>query len=258
MLITECLSLKIGNSVMKILQKYFQSLKFCAGTLINILKIAIFSTRNANPFVKFWFAVICAFISFDLLIHFQEKAIASYITDRNEKVAGDFEKMNSSLRPILEADNGENSNLKNSITKISKNKNNSPNKPSFLVKNKIINTELSLQEKQVARLLRQAGFPKWEIPKLVCLARWESSFNPNALNKNVNGSQDTGLFQINDVWLSACKTNRNKLLDPVENTRCAYKVWHEQGTPAWVANKDRVKECNIFIQAKGKQLRNLR
>ena len=258
MLMTECLSLKIGISVMKTLKKYFQSLKFCAGTLINILKIAIFSARNANPFLKFWFAVICAFISFDLLIHFQEKAIASYITNRNEKVTADFQKMNSSLRPILEADNGENSKAKNSNIKILKNKEKISNKPSFVVKKKIINTELSLQEKQVARLLRQAGFPKWEIPKLVCLARWESSFNPNALHKNEDGSQDTGLFQINDVWLSTCKTNRNKLLDPAENTRCAYKVWHEQGTPAWAANKDRVTECNIFIQAKGKQLRNLR
>ncbi len=243
---------------MKLLQKYFQSLKFYLVTLINLLKISVFSFRNAHPVLKFWLAVICAFISFDLLINFQEKAVASYITNRNEQVAVDFEKMNSSLRPILEADNGENTKAQKSNMKNLKNKEKSANKPSFLIKKKIINAELSLKEKQVARLLRQAGFPKWEIPKLVCLARWESSFNPNALNKNEDGTQDTGLFQINDVWLSTCKTNRNKLLDPAENTRCAYKVWHEQGMPAWVANRDRVKECSIFIQAKGKQLRNLR
>lgn len=107
----------------------------------------------------------------------------------------------------------------------------------------------TLNQNQVARVVRQAGFPAQVIPIMVCTAKYESSFNTAAKNKNRNGSVDTGLFQINDIWLNACQVSRKTLLDPKENARCAYRVWKQQGLEAWYAFKKKEVECRTFSLA---------
>lgn len=49
----------------------------------------------------------------------------------------------------------------------------------------------------VAGYLRKAGFPSNTIGTMVCIAKWESSFNCGATNHNNDGSTDYGLFEIN-------------------------------------------------------------
>lgn len=34
----------------------------------------------------------------------------------------------------------------------------------------------------------------------VCLSKWESEYNTNAINHNTDGSTDYGIFQINSRW----------------------------------------------------------
>ena len=57
----------------------------------------------------------------------------------------------------------------------------------------------------------------------------ESSCNPNALNTNSDGSNDSGLFQINSIHN---KPNRE---NPELNVRYAYQIYKSQGLSAWVA-----------------------
>jgi soluble lytic murein transglycosylase-like protein len=52
---------------------------------------------------------------------------------------------------------------------------------------------------------------------LEAIASVESAGNPAAINKNVNGSEDIGLMQINSSWLPTLKKygiNRSDLFDP--------------------------------------------
>lgn len=103
-----------------------------------------------------------------------------------------------------------------------------------------------LPEKRVVGILRKAGFPEHSLNEMVCTAKYESSFNPKAKNLNFNGTQDTGLFQINDIWLKGCKVTRKGLLDPHVNARCALKVYSDQGLSAWMAFNAREKECRTY------------
>jgi soluble lytic murein transglycosylase-like protein len=53
---------------------------------------------------------------------------------------------------------------------------------------------------------------------LETLAKVESNLNPNALNKNANGSIDIGLMQINSSWMSRLGRRAEDLLsDPCAN-----------------------------------------
>ena len=52
-------------------------------------------------------------------------------------------------------------------------------------------------ECQVANYLRKSGFPEYSIATMVCISKYESSFNCDATNKNTDGSTDYGLMQIN-------------------------------------------------------------
>ena len=55
-------------------------------------------------------------------------------------------------------------------------------------------------ECQVAGYLKNAGFPSSSIGTMVCIAKWESSFNCGATNHNNDGSTDYGLFEINSYY----------------------------------------------------------
>ena len=99
---------------------------------------------------------------------------------------------------------------------------------------------------EIVKLLADTGFPKHTIARLVCTAKFESHFDPGATNLNRNGTQDTGLFQINDIWLSPCGLTREALLDPAANAKCALRVWKQQGLRAWTAYKRKRRTCQRY------------
>jgi hypothetical protein len=47
---------------------------------------------------------------------------------------------------------------------------------------------------------------------LESIARVESNLNPNAVNRNTNGTSDIGLMQINSAWLKSISVSANDLL----------------------------------------------
>jgi len=85
--------------------------------------------------------------------------------------------------------------------------------------------------------MENLGFSKKDIPVMYCIANLESSFNPKAVNYNRNNTYDTGIFQINDIWLKRCKLKRHELFDVKNNAICARLVLKEQGFNAWVTYK---------------------
>lgn len=101
---------------------------------------------------------------------------------------------------------------------------------------------------EVAALLRQAGFPESSIGRMVCTAKYESSFYERASNRNRNGSSDYGLFQINSLHLGdrACPSSPSALYDARTNTRCAFQIWKQQGINAWYGYQRHRAECDRY------------
>lgn len=102
---------------------------------------------------------------------------------------------------------------------------------------------------QVADHLRRQGVPEAAVPRLVCTAKWESSFYDRASNRNNNGSTDRGLFQINSIHLGGtpgCGTSAEALYDPATNTRCAAAIYRTQGMNAWYGYKAHRAECDAY------------
>ncbi|XP_037813022.1 uncharacterized protein LOC119604461 isoform X2 [Lucilia sericata] len=117
-------------------------------------------------------------------------------------------------------------------------------------------------------LYHKHRMPMDQIPKWVCIAQYESSYNTAAVGRlNTDGSADHGLFQISDLyWCShdqyggkACNIPCDKLLDSdiTDDVRCI-KIIHEEhtrisgdGFNAWTVYKphcrniaiSHVKEC---------------
>src|SRR4029079_10244956 len=56
-----------------------------------------------------------------------------------------------------------------------------------------------LTEPQVQTLLTRAAFPASAIPRMVCIAKYESGFNDLFARGKPNGTWDIGLFAINTV-----------------------------------------------------------
>lgn len=70
----------------------------------------------------------------------------------------------------------------------------------FLVSISLIFTGLTPNSAD-AFCFEEAGAIYRVSPQLLwAIAKVESSFNPDALNRNVNGSYDVGLLQINSAW----------------------------------------------------------
>ncbi len=104
-----------------------------------------------------------------------------------------------------------------------------------------------LSPTHIAQLLRDAGFPHAVIPKMVCTAKYESSFFTRATNTNRNGSVDYGLFQINDrIWLHACGVTRAELMDPATNAACAKQVYDSGGLNSWYGYQKHRGTCNAY------------
>lgn len=104
--------------------------------------------------------------------------------------------------------------------------------------------------REVASILRNAGFPSHVVPEMVCTAKYESSFYERASNRNRNGSVDRGLFQINSIHLgrSGCPSrgNAGALYTASTNAKCAYQVYRSQGLNAWYGYKAHRTECNNY------------
>lgn len=110
-------------------------------------------------------------------------------------------------------------------------------------------------ECQVASYLQAAGFPQSSLPTMVCISKYESSFNCDATNKNTDGSTDYGLMQINSYWwcsgdplskYNGCSTSCSSLFNCQSNANCAYIVWKQQGYNAWYGYKNHKTECDNY------------
>jgi lysozyme C len=108
---------------------------------------------------------------------------------------------------------------------------------------------------QVASYLRKSGFPESSIGTMVCISKYESSYNCDAKNTNTDGSSDYGLFQINSYyWCSGdpkskyneCGISCSSLFTCQSNSNCAYKVWKQQGYNAWYGYKYHKSECDSY------------
>lgn len=83
----------------------------------------------------------------------------------------------------------------------------------------------------VGYLLFAAGFELDTISTMLCIAKHESSLDPRAVNKNTDGSEDHGLFQINDRWWG--KECPGDMFNPGLNTKCARLVYKKMGYHGW-------------------------
>lgn len=110
-------------------------------------------------------------------------------------------------------------------------------------------------ECQVASYLKAAGFPQSSLPTMVCISKYESSFNCDATNKNTDGSTDYGLMQINSYWwcsgdplskYNGCSATCSSLFNCQSNANCAYTVWKQQGYNAWYGYKNHKSECDNY------------
>lgn len=63
-------------------------------------------------------------------------------------------------------------------------------------------------------------------PKLLkSIAKTESNFKTDAVNKNANGTYDIGIMQINSAWIKTLGLNENELIsDPCYNIMTGAKI----------------------------------
>jgi len=103
-----------------------------------------------------------------------------------------------------------------------------------------------LSPSEVAGHLRAVGFPESAIGKMVCTAKYESSFYSRASNRNRNGTTDRGLFQINSTHLgeAGCPGSSTGLWDPHANAKCALNIYRSQGVNAWYGYQKHRTECS--------------
>jgi lipocalin len=110
-------------------------------------------------------------------------------------------------------------------------------------------------ECQISNYLKKSGFPDYTIPTMVCISKYESSYNCDATNKNTDSSTDYGLMQINSYyWCSGdalskyneCMVACSSLFNCQYNTNCAYIVWKQQGYTAWYGYQKHKSECDSY------------
>ncbi|GBP26039.1 Lysozyme [Eumeta japonica] len=97
---------------------------------------------------------------------------------------------------------------------------------------------------ELARALKNHGFPRDKLPDWVCLVEAESSRRTDVVGgPNSDGSHDYGLFQINDrYWCSTtnnpgkdCHVRCKDLLtdDITKASNCAKKIYRIHNFNAW-------------------------
>ena len=103
----------------------------------------------------------------------------------------------------------------------------------------------TLNQEEIARTLRVAGFPEDKVVTMTAIAMAESSGDSAAINNNPNtGDLSYGLWQINMIGdmgperrkLFGIKSNE-ELLDPLTNAKAAYEIYKLQGYAAWSVYK---------------------
>ena len=103
----------------------------------------------------------------------------------------------------------------------------------------------TLNQEEIARAARAAGFPEDKVATMTAIAMAESSGDSAALNNNPNtGDLSYGLWQINMLGdmgperrkLFGIKSNE-ELFDPLTNAKAAYKIYELQGYGAWSVYK---------------------
>jgi hypothetical protein len=101
-----------------------------------------------------------------------------------------------------------------------------------------------LSAAQVAGYVRAAGFPESMVGKMVCTAKYESSFYQKASN-----GTHYGLFQISKQHLgktSGCVSTVAGIYDPANNAKCAFGVYKAQGLGAWEAYTSHKSTCDKY------------
>ncbi len=80
----------------------------------------------------------------------------------------------------------------------------------------------------------EMGESNKDIMQMIRIAKYESGYRTDAINKNTNGTYDIGIFMINDVHSK--RISRADRFDMEKNIRFAYKLHQEQGHSftAWV------------------------
>eukprot|EP01101_Sappina_pedata_P000602 TRINITY_DN107_c0_g1_i2.p2 TRINITY_DN107_c0_g1~~TRINITY_DN107_c0_g1_i2.p2 ORF type:complete len:202 (-),score=42.75 TRINITY_DN107_c0_g1_i2:112-717(-) len=73
-----------------------------------------------------------------------------------------------------------------------------------------------------------AKYSGWSQSCCQCIVSHESGGNANAVNQNVGGSLDVGLWQINTQNWASCSSGRAPC-DPNTNLQCAIDVWRWGG-----------------------------
>ena len=103
----------------------------------------------------------------------------------------------------------------------------------------------TLNQEQIARAARAAGFPEDKVATMTAIAMAESSGRSGVINDTPStGDLSYGLWQINMIGdmgperrkLFGIKSNE-ELLDPITNARAAYKIYELQGYGAWSVYK---------------------
>lgn len=98
----------------------------------------------------------------------------------------------------------------------------------------------------LAKAMYDLGVPKDQLARWTCIAEHESSYRTGVVGPtNSNGSNDYGIFQINNYYwcqpsngrfsYNECKVNCDALLadDIRASVKCARKVLSQQGWSAW-------------------------
>ena len=96
---------------------------------------------------------------------------------------------------------------------------------------------------EIAKMLRQSGFPESVIPTMTAITMAESGGRSTALNPNRStGDQSYGLLQINMIDELGPERRRqfglksnDELYDPMTNFRVAKGIYDQQGLNAWGA-----------------------
>ncbi|EDW76970.1 lysozyme S [Drosophila tropicalis] len=104
----------------------------------------------------------------------------------------------------------------------------------------------TLDRCSLAREMSDLGVPRDQLDKWTCIAQYESDFRTWVVGPaNSDGSNDYGIFQINDLYwcqpdngrfsYNECGLSCNALLsdDITNSVRCAQKVQSQQGWGAW-------------------------
>jgi hypothetical protein len=85
-------------------------------------------------------------------------------------------------------------------------------------------------------------FPENELNNAQNVIMRESSFNPQAIHVNSNGTRDIGLFQINDIHapeiMKQFGYTMDDMLDPEKNMQVASWLFQQRGWQPWVAAQE--------------------